>query len=129
MTPKADALSNTHQKFRRWLGSTFTDGVPTEEEWQTILDEDKEAMCAAEYGAYGQELLYEEVVEGREDVGSGDGDGEDREDGSLKGDQVQPQGEQEQWPVACSSRGWLLSSCSTIWHLFQLFTLPNINCQ
>ena len=36
----ADARVNTHQKFRKWLDSTFSDGTPTEDDWKSLLEED-----------------------------------------------------------------------------------------
>ena len=56
------ARLNTHAKFRKWQDATYTNGVPTEEEWQSLLEEDQEAN----YGATGlepEEMVEEGVVQ------------------------------------------------------------------
>ena len=82
MTPIADALSNTHQKFRKWLDTTFCDGKPTEEEWQAILEEDRE-MTHSTAGCEMEEIYEETEVQEQLYL-----------HGELEGDQVQLEGDQ-----------------------------------
>ena len=35
-----DARNDTFKKFRDWLDSSFAGGIPTEDEWRAIMEED-----------------------------------------------------------------------------------------
>lgn len=49
---------------RKWLDTTFCDWVPTEVDWQTILDKDKEAAYITDAaGCVAGEVLVESDVQ------------------------------------------------------------------
>lgn len=64
----AEAQKNTHKRFRMWLDTKYHNGLPTEEEWRCITEEDSVAEC--NYMAYdvsgvmdGEELEVEVLNE------------------------------------------------------------------
>ena len=40
MLESQDARNDTFKKFRDWLDSSFIGGIPTEDEWRAIMEED-----------------------------------------------------------------------------------------
>ena len=47
----AGALKNTHKNFRVWLDTKYNNGLSTEEEWKTIMEEDSAVDLALGMGA------------------------------------------------------------------------------
>lgn len=51
-----DVACDTFKKFRKWLDETYTLGSPTNEEWETIMQEDQQFIydttSSAEFTPY-----------------------------------------------------------------------------
>ena len=72
-----DARNDTFKKFRGWLDETFVSGIPSEEEWRSIMEDDD----AFNYG----QPVYQEHHDDQDDHANSASGGSYFEEGDGEG--------------------------------------------
>ena len=63
--PPDDTQNYTHQKFRKWLQEKYSDGMLIEQEWEEVLEEDRQDECLS---GCGEQMLEEGLVGVEDDM-------------------------------------------------------------